>query len=234
MIARAVLTAGACAIAFASGWGNYLHVQNSGAALISAVIAAECFKFAMPWAFREQLNANNGLGVFATIVVWLAALAFSVLNTFGNAVTRRADAQAAIADSRAAKLRPMSEVLADLNRLPPVDCTPRTRVQSRWEGKGRDKREVRETVTLELSPLCGTKEALQTELELSQKATIPGEPVQVHASDDSVRDGLVLTASMWGYYLNPKYAPLYVVMIWCAFMELCSSLVVLAIPGRKP
>lgn len=233
MIARAILVIGAIAIAFASGWGNYLHVQNSGTAIISAVIAAECFKFAMPWALRENIDSENWLGILATVVIWVCALAFSSLNTFGNAVTKRADAQAAVQAERQARLRPVAEVLADLNKLPPTDCTPKSRVQSRWQGKGKNKQEIRETVTLSLSPICGTKDALQLELSTIQGVQVNREPVTVHASDDSVRDGMVTLAAMYGKFLNPQWAPIYVVLLWSVFQELCSSLVVLAIPRGK-
>lgn len=233
MIARAILCIGAIAIGFASGWGNYLHVQSSGAAIIAAVVAAECFKFAMPWAFREHANSENWLGMIGTALVWLAALTFSVLNTFGNAVTKRADSVANVAHERAQTHRAIPQILSDIAALPPMDCTPRTRTQTRSVGKGKNRQDITETVTLKLPEICGTKDSLKLELQTAQ-AAMPPTTVKVHASDDNVRDGLVTLAAMRGYFLNPTHAPYYVVLVWVLFLELGSSLVSLAFPATKP
>lgn len=227
-------------LAGASAYNNVQHVYRLGAGIILIVVGAELFKvIALPIAanyWDEEKPFKCGITVFT----WLGILVFSLVNTFGNTLTRRAELIASIEHNQANASRPIATIIREIADLPPTDCTPQTEQRKSKVGSGKERKTVWEIVNKPLPATCAKRDALNVELSHAQmqaakQAASNSQVMTDYAKGDAVKDGLVTLAGVFQVYIPRPDAtiPVYIVLLWTLMAEIGSAFAALAVPARR-
>lgn len=209
MLARIAIASAVLVLASASAYANVLYVQGMGASILGLVLGAEIFKFLAPWALVRHAETRRGAAWLATFGLWLIVVAFSFVNTFGNALTRHATEQARIEHLRETQTRAEHVILKEIANIPA--CTKSKRGPSAGCAETHQ----------------AQKRALEAELRATAKR---GSNTGVVAKGDPVRDGVLALASAVGVEIPREKVFVLITLIWTLLAELGSAIGILAIP----
>jgi hypothetical protein len=205
MIAAIGVGAGVAMLCISSAYGNYTYVANLGPSIIGLVIGAELFKFVAPIAMQRHARNNAAIQFIATLVLWLLVVAFSFINTFGNALSKHANEQLRVEHTQQSIVRPEHLILKDM-------------AQPQCNKKRKDNC-VNDAIII----------SLRSELKTAQSER----GVIALAGFEPIREGMTTLATFVNIDLPKEQVYIFVTLIWTLLAEVGSAIGALAIPKRK-
>lgn len=213
MLIRLIIGLGVFICTCASVYLNFSHVQNLGAGIIGLVIGAELIKFSALGALYANAQNEHWGGVFAALVLWFIAVAFSLTNTFGASLSRHAEEYARIERDRESGVRAEHVIRQEIAGL--AMC-----------GKGKSRK------------ICDSEQprldALNAEIVAARKkgADNSGDAA-AYVRGDPVREGIIELAKIANINIPKHRVYLWVTLLWTLLAEIGSAIGVVAIPNTS-
>jgi hypothetical protein len=235
MLLRLGLGAAVVTLTAASAWNNWQHMRSFGLGVAILVIAAEVAKPLLPVALIEHGKNRASLQWCGTLLLWCIIVAFSFVNTFGNALTRHAKDKARQGIVAASATRPEHVILRELASVKSCPDKEETRDEVQ-PAKGKKKAIVLQVKVRVPDTECAQKVAadkLALTAELTESKRREANALDAPIDKNTVTDGYIELARMAGWEPQRYQIDTYTVLLWTLLAELGSALGGLCIPRSR-